>query len=190
MEAGTKIIADTISAAKSGDTASFEKIVERFGGKVLALARRMLARTTDAEEAAQEVFFRAWRKLGLYDPEKGKFEHWLMRLASNELLNIASKKGRVIDFTSLSAADGESRIEDSFAAAENGGPPDGTEIEERVRRGILALPPDYRLVFTLRYLKDTSYYDIQRITGLPMGTVKTRIYRGREILKEKLKELL
>ena len=191
MERSAKVDIDIILAAKSGDTASFEKIVEKLGGKVFALCRRMIPNSADAEEAAQEVFVRAWRKLDLYDPRMGEFEHWLMRLASNAALNIASKKRETIDFTSISTGKGTDRIESVLASPnEDAILPEDETIETRLACEIAALPDEYKLILALRYLKDTSYEDIQRITGLPMGTVKNRLYRGREILKERLKNLL
>lgn len=179
-------------AAGGPDAVShFETIIETYGPRVFSLAKRMFRRSDEAEEAAQEVFIRVWRKMRLYDPAKGRFESWLTRLASNALLNLATKKQKAVDFSSLAGADGhgientaESDAPDVADAAAN------AEVEERVKSEILRLPAEYRLVVSLRYLEDACYEDIATATGLPMGTVKNRLYRAREILKERLKEHL
>ena len=89
--------AGQIAAGGPEKVPSFEIIVDVYGPGVLTLARRMLGDADAAEEAAQEVFLRVWRKIGLYNPAKGRFGAWLMRLATNLILNIAAKKQPSVD---------------------------------------------------------------------------------------------
>jgi RNA polymerase sigma-70 factor (ECF subfamily) len=165
----------------AGDISAFEGIVRRWQGPLINLAYRFCRDRGRAEEMAQEVFLRAYRALAQWRKD-AVFSTWLFALATNlyrsELRRIPARMLSLEDIP-----------EPQDARASDGG------LEEHnrdlaVRRAVLVLPAKYRETLILFYFHDMDITSAARSLGLPEGTVKARLFRGREILRSKLPQLL
>lgn len=175
---------DVVAAAQAGDDRAFEAIVGHYQRSVFGLAWRMTGDAARAEDLAQDVFLRLWRKLGSFDTSR-PLRPWLLRLARNVCLN-ALRKWQP-STVSIHAADEDRPALDPAA----GGPsvPETAarrELAERIEHAIAELPEEYRTVVTLRHLEGMAYAEIADSLALPLGTVKVRLHRARERLRELL----
>jgi len=169
----------------AGDISAFEGIVRRWQGPLINLAYRFCRDRGRAEEMAQEAFLRAFRALGQWRKD-AVFSTWLFALATNlyrsELRRIPA---RMLSLT-VSLDD---IPEPRDARASDGGVED-QDRDLAVRRAVGALPAKYRETLILFYFHDMDITSAARSLGLPEGTVKARLFRGREILRSKLPQLL
>jgi RNA polymerase sigma-70 factor (ECF subfamily) len=173
--------AEIVARAQAGDTAAFEMLVIEHQTYVYNLAFRVLGNPQEAEDAAQETFVRAWQALPKFRAQS-RFGTWLYRIVTNQCYNRIPKMRREL------AAIGEEEIPDRVEF-HPGLPEAGAEAGERrqwLHRQIDALPESYRLLITLRYQRDLPYEEIASITGLPLGTVKTGLFRAKERLRSAL----
>jgi RNA polymerase sigma-70 factor, ECF subfamily len=164
----------------AGDIAAFENIVRRWQGPLINLAYRFCHDRGRAEDMAQEAFLRAYRALGGWRKDAA-FSTWLFMVATNlyrsELRRIPP---RTVSLDEVA--------EPKDSRASHSGPDDGRD--QAVRRAVLALPPKYRETLTLFYFHDKDVIQAARSLGVPVGTVKARLNRGRAILRAKLPRLL
>jgi RNA polymerase sigma-70 factor (ECF subfamily) len=170
-----------IEAAQHGDHHAFAQLVEAYTSPVYNLAYRMLGNAAEAEDAAQEVFLRAYLKLASYDRNR-KFSTWLLAITSNYCIDLLRRrKAPMVDLED---------VEFVIESREPGPEQVAVEGEQRdaVAHAIGGLPAGYRLPTVLRYYHDLSYEEIERITGLSEATVKTRLFRARRMIKEILEE--
>jgi RNA polymerase sigma-70 factor, ECF subfamily len=161
----------------AGDLSAFEGIVRRWQGPLINLAYRFCRDRGRAEEMAQSAFLRAFRSLASWRGESA-FSTWLFALAANlyrtELRRIPA---RIVQLDEI-AEPRDTRAIDG-----------GLEDEDRdnaVRRAVLTLPAKYREALTLFYFHSMDLPGAARSLGLPEGTVKARLFRGREMLRDKL----
>src|SRR5437899_3081854 len=164
----------------AGEVSAFEGIVRRWQGPLINLAYRFCHDRARAEEMAQEAFLRAYRGLALWRKEAA-FSSWLFSLATNLY---CSERRRSMPTLALDQVT-EPKDSRSFDG--------GLEDESRdraVRRAVFNLPARYREALILFYFHDMSVEAAARSLGLPEGTVKARLSRGREILRGKLPLLL
>ncbi len=168
--------ASTPGAAAPG----WDEIVERHSDRVYRLAYRLTGNPHDAEDLTQEVFVRVFRSLDGYTP--GTFEGWLHRITTNLFLDQARRKQR-IRFDALSDARAESLSsaspEPSLAYAER-------TFDDDVERALSTLAPDFRAAVVLCDVEGLSYEEIAEILDAKLGTVRSRIHRGRAQLREAL----
>ena len=168
-----------IDAAIQGDHEAFARLVDAYKTPVFSIAYRMLRSTAEAEDAAQEIFLRAYTKLATYDRQR-KFSTWLLSIASNYCIDVLRRRRATlveldeVAFALPSEAPGPER------SALN------REQRDAVVRAINRLPDTYRLITVLRYYHDLSYEEIEQITGLTEATVKTRLFRARRQLEDLL----
>jgi RNA polymerase sigma-70 factor (ECF subfamily) len=165
----------------AGDVSAFEGIVRRWQCPLINLAFRFFRDRGRAEEMAQEAFLRAYRALGNWRKDAA-FSTWLFALATNlyrsELKRIPAGSVSLDAVAEPRAARaGEREMEDE-------------DRDRAVRRMVLALPPKYRDALILFYFHDMDIPAAARSLGLPEGTVKARLSRGREIMRGKLPQLL
>jgi RNA polymerase sigma-70 factor, ECF subfamily len=165
----------------AGDVSAFEGIVRRWQGPLVNLAYRFCRDRGRAEEMAQEAFLRAYRALSQWRKDAA-FSTWLFALATNlyrsELRRIPARTVPLEDV----AEPKDSRAFDG-----------GLEEQDRdraVRRAVFALPAKYREALILFYFHDMDVPAAARSLRLPEGTVKARLFRGRELLREKLPQAL
>jgi RNA polymerase sigma factor (sigma-70 family) len=159
---------------------SWDKIVAQHSARVYRLAYRLTGNPHDAEDLTQEVFVRVFRSLSSYTP--GTFEGWLHRITTNLFLDQARRKAK-IRFDAL-AEDAETRIPSRAIA------PDTQVVErlfdEDVESALAALPPDFRAAVVLCDIEGLSYEEIADVLDLKLGTVRSRIHRGRTMLRKAL----
>lgn len=165
---------------------AFDELVKRYRDRVYGIALHLLGDRDLAEDLAQEAFLRAFQKLGLFDATKGSFSVWLMALTTRLCLNALKKRSlerRLFteqeDVEVTESNDGACSFEEWLA-------------EERrvlIRNLLLTLPPIQRAALLLRYGEDMSIHDIAQALQVPVGTVKVWLFRGRETLRRKLKEV-
>ena len=165
----------------AGDISAFEGIVRRWQGPLINLAYRFCRDRGRAEEMAQEAFLRAYRALAQWRKD-AIFSTWLFALATN----LYRSELRRIPARMLSLED---ILEPQDFRASDGGLED-QDRDVAVRRAVLALPAKYRETLILFYFHDMDITSAARSLGLPEGTVKARLFRGREILRSKLPQLL
>ena len=174
-----------VVAARRGDQRAFEELVRLYEKRVLALTRRMCKNPEDAAEAAQEAFFAAWQGLKNFREESG-FSTWLYRLASNACVDLLRREGRRQAAVSLDDEELNLDIPSSISSPQEEA--ERRELGERIEEGLRALPPEYRAVLVLREIHQLRYEEIAGVLGLDIGTVKSRISRGRKRLRRFLLE--
>lgn len=158
----------------------WETIVEQHSDRVYRLAMRLTGNRHDAEDLTQEVFVRVFRSLHTYTP--GTFEGWLHRITTNLFLDGARRKQR-IRFDALSD-ERAARLASTAAAPEAAY--DDRTFDDDVEAALAALPPDFRAAVVLCDIEGLSYEEIAEILGAKLGTVRSRIHRGRAMLRTAL----
>ena len=174
---------ELVMAAKGGDQDAFETLIRLYEKRVFALTRRLCANPNDAEEAAQEAFLAAWQGLPFFRGDSS-FATWLYRLTSNACMDQLRREQRHQNAAGPSLDDEEVELPvvaadgDPHAAAER------RELKEVINAGLQSLPAEYRAVLVLREIHQRSYDEIADILDVDLGTVKSRINRGRKQLQK------
>ena len=171
-----------VDAARQGDQSAFEQLVKLYEKRVLALTTRMCKNPADAEEAAQEAFLSAWQGLPFFRRD-ASFSTWLYRLASNACVDLLRREGRRQNAAGPSLNDEEARVEVRDPAPSPQERAEQAELREQIEAGLQALTPDHRQVLILREMHQLSYDEISQILDVDVGTVKSRINRGRKQLR-------
>lgn len=169
-----------IAAAREGDQGAFEELVRLYEKRVLALTQRMCKNPEDAAEAAQEAFFAAWRGLKNFRGDSS-FSTWIYRLASNACVDLLRREGKRQAAVSLD--DEELNLDLSSHLPSPQEEAERQELRERIEAGLQALPPEYRAALVLREIQQLRYDEIGQALGVDIGTVKSRINRGRKKLR-------
>lgn len=189
------IDAQLVERVKAGDRRAFELLVTKYERRVLRLLSRFIRDQAEIEDVAQEAFIKAYRALPQFRGESA-FYTWLYRIAVNTAKNYLATQGRrPISMSQLQSADAEEG--ESFDAedvVEDTNTPDAVlhsrQVAETVNSAIEALPPDLRTAITLREIEGLSYEEIAEAMNCPIGTVRSRIFRAREAIAERLRPLL
>jgi RNA polymerase sigma-70 factor, ECF subfamily len=189
------IDAQLVERVKSGDSRAFELLVTKYERRVLRLLSRFIRDQAEMEDVAQETFIKAYRALPQFRGESA-FYTWLYRIAVNTAKNYLSTQGRrPISMSQLQSADadeGESFDAEDVVVDTN--TPDAVlhsrQVADTVNSAIEALPPDLRTAITLREIEGLSYEEIAEAMNCPIGTVRSRIFRAREAIAERLRPLL
>ena len=158
---------------------SWDEVVRAHSARVYRLAYRLTGNQHDAEDLTQEVFVRVFRSLANYTP--GTFEGWLHRITTNLFLDLVRRRAR-IRFDAL--PDDAERL-----PSRDRGPAqvyDDTHFDHDVQAALDALPPDFRAAVVLCDLEGLSYEEIAATLGIKIGTVRSRIHRGRAQLRASL----
>ncbi len=178
-----------IHRALQGDQKAYEELMAKYRGSVLNLVQRMIDSRQEAEDIVQETFIKAFQALTSFNEEYA-FSTWLFKIATNHCIDVLRK--RKLQTFSLDrpvrTKDGE--VHRDFADRSYS-PDQDAETAEHTRlilQAIEELPEKYRTVINLRHREDCSYEEIAELLHIPIGTVKARIFRAREMLKKKLKE--
>jgi RNA polymerase sigma-70 factor, ECF subfamily len=196
-ELGTpKADADLVSAAQTGDVHAFEELVRRHQKRMLNIAYRMIGNYEDACETVQETFLSAYRSLKRFRKEAA-FSTWLGKIclnhARNRLMQTRSRSRHEVQ-----TLDEKREAEESSASVRET-PSDRLsvieqmerkELEEKLQECMNRLDDDYREVIVLRDIQGFSYEEIGDILKIADGTVKSRLFRARDALKESLKKAL
>ena len=171
-----------VDAARQGDQSAFEQLVRLYEKRVLALTTRMCKNPADAEEAAQEAFLSAWQGLPFFRGESS-FSTWLYRLASNACVDLLRREGRRQSAAGPSLNDEEVQLEVPDTAPSPQEQAERSELRQQIEAGLQALTPDHRQVLLLREMHQLSYDEIAQTLDVDVGTVKSRINRGRKQLR-------
>jgi RNA polymerase sigma factor (sigma-70 family) len=170
----------TAPEGAAADVPSWEQIVEDHSARVYRLAYRLTGNAHDAEDLTQEVFVRVFRSLHTYTP--GTFEGWLHRITTNLFLDSARRKSR-IRFDAL-PEDADNRLPSSVVS------PDAAYLNQTfdadIEAALASLSPDFRAAVVLCDVEGLSYEEIADVLDLKMGTVRSRIHRGRAMLRSAL----
>lgn len=171
-------VTDAVRRAQAGDEAAFEEVYRAHAGRVYALCLRLTANAADAEERVQDVFVRAWERLGSFRGESA-FGSWLHRLAVNVVLGerrgTRRREQRVLG------------VEDPAALERPGGGTGGAPgLGVDLERAIAALPAGAREVFVLYDVEGYSHREIAAAAGIAEGTSKAQLFRARRLLREML----
>ena len=177
-----------IARARAGEQEAFGSLVRLHQRQVYALAFRMLRDQDEAAEATQEVFLAAWQGLHGFR-EEARFATWLYRIAYRHCLKVAASRKR--DFAVRTELAAESAREQSAQYRDSARYAQVAEHEVRdlVRDEIAGLPPKYRMALVLRHLQELSYEEMAEVMRVPIGTVKTHLFRARALLKERMEGL-
>jgi RNA polymerase sigma-70 factor (ECF subfamily) len=169
-----------IRRAQAGDTAAFTALVEMHAQFVFNLALRTLDNAHEAEDVAQQTFLRAWQGLPHFRGES-RLRTWLYRIATNLCYNRLPR---------LKAEFAALEPEDAILSPEKPRPVETgivtAELREQIYSAVDELPEAYRLLITLRHFDGYSYKEIAEITQLPLGTVKTGLFRAQRELRQAL----
>lgn len=164
-----------IDRAVAGDERAFAELVTRYQAAVYNLAYRMLGDAGEAEDAAQEVFLRIYRRLATYDQDH-RFSTWVLSIASHYCIDLLRRKRPwLVPLENIS----------NWMRARTRGPEASAlamEQQDTVRNLLAKLPEHYRLVLLLRYWHDLGYEEIAQVVGLPVSTIKARLHRARNAL--------
>ncbi|HEY3174609.1 MAG TPA: sigma-70 family RNA polymerase sigma factor [Candidatus Polarisedimenticolia bacterium] len=171
----------------AGRGADFEVLVRRHQGAVYNFILRMLHDPEDALDLTQEVFLKIFCSMERFDP-RFRFTTWMYRIASNAAIDQIRKRrpGATVsldapisdDSGSMREVPGTGPTPDQFLEAR--------ETRSHLEAALAGLPGDYRQILLLRHQGERRYDEIAKITGLPIGTVKNRIFRAREMLRKAL----
>jgi RNA polymerase sigma-70 factor (ECF subfamily) len=177
---------------KERDPSAFDEIVRRYGDKVFSLTYRMLGNRQEAEDVAQEVFITVFKTVDGFRGE-AKFSTWLLRIAVNQSKNrikyLARRPTDGGEIDEAPNAGAPSATPGPVAHAQIEGPDkllEAVETERLMQAAIDALDEEHRELVILRDVEEMSYQEIGEITGLPEGTIKSRLHRARMAIKEHL----
>jgi RNA polymerase sigma-70 factor (ECF subfamily) len=175
-----------------GERAAFNEIVRRYTKRMINLAYQITGDRDLAEDLAQETFFRAYKSAERYT-EIAKFSTWLYTIAINLCRNeLRRRKFRPFSLEEMAEREDEGKLRVDIA--DESSKPDSDlerkEVTYHVRRAIASVPSKFRMALVLRDIQGLSYEEIGGILGLPEGTVKSRINRGRLRVKQVLEPIL
>ena len=178
-----------VSRFLAGDVSGFEAIVRRYSGMVFTLAARLVG-PLDAEDVVQETFLRAWRGLESFRGESS-LKTWLYAIALNR---VRARRGTLARLRSRFGAGERPGADPDFSLvdglADTGLSPEEnalrSEERRRLRKAVLGLPEEFRLAVVLRDLEGLSYEEVAAVLSVPIGTVRSRLARGRALIKETL----
>lgn len=181
---------DLVRRAKAGETGAFDALVEKYQHRILSLVGRYVPDRTARQDVAQEAFIKAWRNIRSFRGDS-QFYTWLFRIAVNTAMNHLAAQRRRPEQT-LPPGDGqEPGLEEMQVDLDT---PEGEvqaeEISALVNEVVSELSEDLRVAITLREREGMSYEQIAYIMKCPVGTVRSRIFRARETIDERLRPLL
>lgn len=164
-----------VEHAIAGDERAFAELVTRYQSAVYNLAYRMLGDAAEAEDAAQEVFLRMYRRLATYNAEH-RFSTWVLSIASHYCIDLLRRKRPwLVPLENIQNwMRSHGRGPEAVALAH--------EQQDAIRALLARLPEHYRLVLQLRYWQDLGYEEIAQVVNLPVSTIKARLHRARNAL--------
>jgi RNA polymerase sigma-70 factor, ECF subfamily len=175
--------AELIAAVLKGDATSFEPLIQKYSPRVFATARRYARLEREIEDIAQEVWIKAFQKLGSYRGE-APFEHWLMRLTVRTCYDFlrSHQRNREAAFSELS--DSENDWLERFVTAPDSASEKADAARLLVERILAQLPAPARLIITLLEIEERSVKEISKLTGWSVPLVKVRAFRARAEMRK------
>jgi RNA polymerase sigma-70 factor (ECF subfamily) len=180
-----------VERVQKGDKKAFDLLINKYQHRIVSLVARYVNDQTEALDVAQEAFIKAYRAIPRFRGDSA-FYTWLYRIAINTAKNWLVAKKRRPPSSDIDAADAEQYDMDSRLKEQ--GTPENEMMREEIRRTvydtIAGLPDDLRTAIILREMDGMSYEEIAVTMDCPIGTVRSRIFRAREAIDEKLKPLV
>jgi RNA polymerase sigma-70 factor, ECF subfamily len=175
--------AELIAAVLKGDASSFEPLVQKYNPRLFAMARRYARQESEIEDIVQEIWLKAFQKLGSFRAE-APFEHWLMRLAVRTCYDFlrAHQRNRETTFSEISEP--QSDWLERFVQQPDATPENAEAARELLNRILEELPPPARMVITLLELEDRPVREIAKLTGWSVPLVKVRAFRARAEMRK------
>lgn len=182
---------ELVRRVKARDSAAFDELVRRHQDRIMNAVCRMVGDYEDARDICQEAFVKAYRAIGDFE-ERSAFGTWLYRIAINLCLSHHRSGKRSHEKPMGKKRDDETGPDHDFPdlSMEPTGAVLGREAQEVVQRAIRALEDEYRSVIVLREIEGLSYEDVAEVLSVPIGTVRSRLHRAREALKEILQKYM
>ncbi len=180
-----------VERVQKGDKSAFDVLVKKYQHKIISLILRYVSDHAEAMDVAQEAFIKAYNALGRFRGDSA-FYTWMYRIAINTAKNHLVAQGRRPPLSDVDASEAEQFGLDS-RLKETDSPEHELlreEIQQTIHDAIEALPDDLKTAITLRELEGMSYEDIAQAMDCPIGTVRSRIFRAREAIDERLRPLL
>lgn len=180
---------EVIEAVLGGDRDVFGQLVERYQKGLVTYIYHMIHSYEEALELSQDVFIKVFKSLDRFDGTY-KFSTWLYRIASNHTIDFIRK--RKMDTSSIDEREDNPDLAPFRIVSGTLAPDEAYSnkvLLKRVKEAMEDLPPSYRELILLRHFNFRSYEAMAKITGLPLGTVKNRIFRARKMLMKKLGDL-
>ena len=176
---------DMIERASGGDAAAFNRLMEQHERRMYAVALRMCGNREDAQDCLQEAMLRVYRAIGGFKGQSS-FSTWVYRITMNTCLDELRRK------KNSQSASLDNLLEMGWSPTDDSNAPEKqamrSELRRNLNRAIQELPEEMRAAVVLRDIQGFSYDEIARMLEINVGTIKSRISRGREKLREKLKE--
>lgn len=187
--AGTEHLDDRalVAAILRGDSDRFAQLMRRYEKRIVNYVYRITHRYEDAHDLAQEVFVKVYLALDRYDP-KYQFSTWIFRIAQNSAIDALRKKG--VSEVSLTRNDDDEQGGKEREFADVGVSPyrdlKNKQLSSAIDHAVDQLPLEYRELIQLRHFAELSYDEIADMKQLPLGTVKNKLFRARNLLKDAL----
>ncbi len=179
---------ELVRSVLAGDRERFGELVERYQARLVNYLYRLVRNLDEAHDLAQEVFVRVYQALDRFDPQY-RFSTWLFRVAQNAAIDVIRKRRfRLVPITRPDEDGGEGTY-DLDLEAEGPGALEVMETKERdlrIRAAIDGLPWEYRELILLRHYGELAYDEIAQAKAMPLGTVKNKLFRARQMLKAAL----
>jgi RNA polymerase sigma-70 factor (ECF subfamily) len=180
--------AEMITAVLKGDTASFEPLVEKYSPRIFATARRYARRESEVEDIVQQVWLKAFEKLGSFRGE-APFEHWLMRVAIRTCYDSLRAHQRSREKTFSELTEPEEDWLDRFVSQPDAADENAEAARQLVERVLGLLSPPARLVITLQEIEGRSVKEVSKLTGWSVPLVKVRAFRARAEMRRILAKI-
>ena len=169
---------ELIQNCMKGDRQAYEALLVKYEKPVFNAAYRMLHSSDDASDVTQTVFLKVIENLDKYDPSY-RFFSWIYRIALNESINCLKKQNR-LDALEREPADPSGNPEDITGS---------DQVSSGMQAALMTIKAEYRTVIVLKHFVDCSYFEISQILAIPEKKVKSRLYTGRQLLKDALTKL-
>ena len=179
---------ELVKGCLAGDHGAWDSIVRQYNQRIYNLAYRFTGRFDEAEDLTQEIFLKVYRTLNSYRPESGALVTWIVRVGRNHIIDHYRKFKTERTHTDSLEVEYEKAEENPARYANPAQALEQRELSERVHQALLKISEDLREAVILRDLEEFTYEEIASMLDLPLGTVKSRINRGRVELARLLKK--
>jgi len=181
-----------VARVQSGDKQAFDVLVSKYQRRLMRLVSRLVYDPAEAEDVVQETFIKAYRALRHFRGDSA-FYTWLYRIGINTAKNFLLTQGRRTPTSTDTDVEGAEAFDDGNNLRDINTPESvlaSKQIAETVNAAMDVLPLELRTAIVLREIEGLSYEEISEVMSCPIGTVRSRIFRAREVIAEKLKPLL
>jgi len=181
-----------VRRAKRGDYKAFDLLVLKYQSRIIGISMKFVKDIHIAEDIAQESFIKAFKSLISFR-EESAFYTWLYRIAANTSKNYLTSKKRKKEYSESEVFSSEDANVDIFDIPGGDSPEEilaANNLREVIFESLSNLPEDIRTAISLREFEGLSYEEISEVLDCPIGTVRSRIFRGREIIQDKISPLL